>query len=839
MIKTRTIYKILIWSISSIAGLFLLTGGFVYVFKDKIIQASIQEINKYLNTKVDVDPSIELSLFEKFPQVAVAFKNVKIYESIPGSTNQLGKTDRLFFTFNLWNILDGKYIIQKLYLENGEFYLRVNKHGENNYTILKKDTSNTSQENIGGFDLTDISIKNVLVKYLNESNEQYYEVLSHELKASFTFHQDQYLITLSGPQLVNKIRLHHEEYFRGKEIFISSNLAYNDLEKKLTILPTSVKLKQSEFKVEGSYVYKGKNFVDIKIDNEQGDIFTLLSLVPPKYYKAFSSYQSDGEVYFHATVKGVISNQENAAINVNFGCKQASFFHPNFKKKISDASFYGTFSNGQQKNTQTSSLKIENIHFLFDDKMIQGNFLYENFKKPFIAFDATGTIDAGSIMNFYKINGVESASGTIDFNIEFKGFLDDLKTREGHQRIETNGEISLKELTCVPSNVTYKWENLNGTFLFNKNDIAITDLTAKVGESDFKVNGLLKNFFGALLLENGRMLTDVRLRSNRLNIEELLAFQNTRPEEKKDSGIVTQNGVFPFLEKYVINMELDVKEILYKKIILHKFSGSINFNQPQLKADNIRFYTSGGEIALSSQLNFESDQKIETTIRTTLTTIHIDSLFYLFDNFGQNFITSKNLRGEFSGTAEIAFSWNNKGEIDTKNLVANIDGSILKGELIQFEPMQKLARFIDAQELAHIQFSEIKNKVFIENRKLSFPEMQILSNVSDISISGTHTFDNEMDYKLTVPLKNIRKPKIDKDASFGAIEEDSKKGSTLFLTLKGTADNYKIGYDTKRTKHKISEDLKKEKQEFKNLFKKKEEEIQHVKPNKEEFFEFE
>jgi hypothetical protein len=211
----------------------------------------------------------------------------------------------------------------------------------------------------------------------------------------------------------------------------------------------------------------------------------------------------------------------------------------------------------------------------------------------------------------------------------------------------------------------------------------------------------------------------------------------------------------------------------------------------------------------------------------------------MFDNFGQNFITHKNLKGEFTGQVEMAFNWNKQGEIDTKSLVANIDGSILKGELNDFEPMQNLSRFIQAKELEHIIFSELKNKVFIENRKISFPEMQIVSNVSDIAFSGTHSFDNEMDYKLCVPLKNLKKPKVDKDAAFGAIEEDNKRGSTLFLTIKGTADNYKIAYDTKRTKAKIQEDLKKEKQEFKNLFKKKEEQVQQtVKPNTQEFFDF-
>ncbi len=835
----KLIYRILLWTLAVVIALFLLAAGVLYFFKDKIISASVAEINKHLNTKVDINPDIDLSLLKKFPQVAMGFKEVKIYESIPGSTNLLGRADHLYLTFDFWNILGRKYVINKLYLENGEFNLRVNKEGENNYTILKKDSSGKGKGG-GGLDLTDIHIKDVLVKYRNETNEQYYEVLSHELKAEFAIRGDVYLIKLTGPQLINTIRIHDGEYFKGKEILVRSDLEYDDNQKKLTILPTAITVEQSAFQVEGTYAYKEKNLIDIRIDNKRGDIHTLLSLIPKKFYEKLADYRSEGEVYFNALIKGGVSETENASVNVLFGCKKASFFHPDFRTKITDANFSGIFSNGEKKNASTTSLKLENIRFDFDDRMIQGNFLYRNFNNPFIAMDATGTVNAASVLGFYKIAGIKAASGEIDFDIEFKGALDDLKTRAGHNRIEAAGEISLKELTCIPEEASYKLEKTNGTFLFNKNDVAVTGFTTKIGKSDFKVDGMIKNLIGALLLDQARMLVDAQIRCDKLEVEELLSFGKKDEDDREESHSSERRGRFPYLEKYVAAVDVDIKEIVYKKIRMERFRGSLSFDQPLLKAENISFRIAGGDLKLSSLVNFSSEHKIETTIRSGLSEINIDSLFYMFDNFGQEFITYKNLKGEFTGNVETAFNWNQLGEIDTKSLVANVDGSILKGELNDFEPMQSLSRFIQAKELEHIVFSELKNKVFIENRRISFPEMQIISNVSDISFSGTHTFDSEMDYKLIVPLKNLKKPKVDKDAAFGAIEEDTKKGSLLFLTIKGTADNYKIGYDTRRVKNKIQEDLKKEKQEFVDLFRKKENDVkQTVKPNQQEFFDFE
>ncbi len=833
----KIIVRVVLWFIGIVLALLLLAVGLVYVFKDRIIKASVTEINKYLNTKVDINPKIELSLYDKFPQVAIGFKDVKIYESIPGSDSLLGSVETLYLTFDFWNILNGNYIINKLYVENGKFTIRVNKEGEGNYSILKSD-STKSAKGSGGLDLTDIYLKNILVIYQNNANEQYYEVLSHELKAGFSLSNDKYFIKLQGPQLINSIQVRNGDYFKGKEIFISSDLIFDNIEKKFTILPTVIKLQNSDFKVAGFYVYKDIDSIDLKIDNDKGDIQTLLSLIPKEYSAYLTSYKSEGEIYFHATVKGAITETQNAAIKVDLGCKKASFFHPDLKKKIQDANFYGVFTNGEKRNAASSYVAIENVRFDLDGKMIQGNFMYKNFDDPFILFDITGTAEAASILGFYKIPSLQSAKGVIDFDIDFKGRLADLKTREGHSRIEAGGELSIQDFSCNFEAVDLQLEKTNGNFLFNKNDIAITEFSTKIGKSDFRINGLLKNLFGALLLENARMLVDVQLQSDRVDVDELLAYRKKEDVEESNAQGV-KKGVFPFLEKYLIKIDVEVKNISYKKVRTSNFKGFLSLDQPYMKAENIAFTIAGGTVSLASQLNFISEEKIETTLRSTLSTINIDSLLFMFDNFGQDFMTYKNLRGQFSGALETAFSWNSKGEINTKSLVASIDGSILKGELNEFEPMQNLAKFIDAKELAHIKFSEIRNKIFIENRMISIPEMQILSNVSDISVSGTHTFDNEMDYKLAVPLKNILKPRIDKDEAFGAIEEDPKKGSTVFLTIKGTAANYKIWYDTKRTKTKIAEDLKKEKDEFKNLFKKKEEDAQQtVKPNQEEFFDF-
>ncbi len=96
--------------------------------------------------------------------------------------------------------------------------------------------------------------------------------------------------------------------------------------------------------------------------------------------------------------------------------------------------------------------------------------------------------------------------------------------------------------------------------------------------------------------------------------------------------------------------------------------------------------------------------------------------------------------------------------------------------------------------------------------------MEVRSNVTVLQISGTHTFDQVIDYRIVTPLTNRRK--INTAEAAGAIEEMEGR-SKLFLKITGTTDNYRVQYDTESVKKKIASDLKKEVQELKDIFNKK------------------
>jgi hypothetical protein len=834
----RILKKTLLYSFLTFAILITLGVGITYLFEDKLIALTLEEMNKHLKAKIEVDKKIDLSIISKFPQISIRFKDVKIYEAIEGSQDKLGEVKDLYLTFDAIDFIKGKYVINHLYLSDGSINLIVDKKG-NNFNIFKEDTA--SKKSTVSFNLKKINLENIGINYTNELTDQQYSGFSRGIHASLNYAEDKWFIALNGNLLVHKIRILENEYLKDKEIKLSSELRLDQTKKVFQILPSDLTIEKSEYRISGSCQFKHKNTVDLNITGKKGQIATLLSVLPKSIYESLSRYKSSGEIYFNGRINGYVTERENPFINIDFGFDNASFSHPNIDERIEHANLNGNFTNGNHHNASSSSLTLNDIKCTLGGKEFQANFLIKNFKDPFTSFDIKGQLNAASLLKFYPIDPFKKAEGILNINARFSGRLADLKTNEGKEKIEATGELSMNNLSFELQNKPLAFQELNGIFTFNKNDLGITDFKGTVGKSDFYFNGSFKNVFSKLIYNKGVLSASGDMTASLIDLEELLKSNleknetpaGTYPQEDSDS-----NNPYPHMNGYAFKLNCTIKNLHFKKMHATNIEGTVFFDQPVGKVDISSLQLAGGKIQLNSTINFSSPQRIEINTNGNLKHISIDSVFYISDNFDQQFITDKNIKGQFTGNLQLLFLMNKDFKIDPASVIANIEASILNGQLINFEPMKKLSRFVNEKELENIRFSELKNNIYIENKKISIPDMLIKSSVSNISISGTHTFDHNMDYKLALPLKNLNKTHKDKDEAFGAIEEDEKGNGILHLTIKGTADNYKVAYDAKRTGAKIKGDLKKEKLELQNLFKQKENAQKTRELNKEEYFDF-
>lgn len=255
----------------------------------------------------------------------------------------------------------------------------------------------------------------------------------------------------------------------------------------------------------------------------------------------------------------------------------------------------------------------------------------------------------------------------------------------------------------------------------------------------------------------------------------------------------------------------------YKKFHPSQITGNLLIKNQMAVARNINFNAMGGSLSLDGIADAKNNKAIDVMSSFKVKGIEVDSAFYVFDNFLQTFIQDKHLKGQAFADVELEMTLNEKLKLFQETLKANISTTIKNGELNNFEPLHKLDRYLDDSGLNRLRFADLKNDIHIENKTIYIPQMEVSSNVTNLQISGTHTFDQFINYRVIAPIRS--KKKIDPDEAFGAIEDDNTGQTKIFLKIVGTTDNYRIVYDKDAVKKKIVSDLKKEVIELKDAFK--------------------
>ena len=127
-------------------------------------------------------------------------------------------------------------------------------------------------------------------------------------------------------------------------------------------------------------------------------------------------------------------------------------------------------------------------------------------------------------------------------------------------------------------------------------------------------------------------------------------------------------------------------------------------------------------------------------------------------------------------------------------------------------------RNIDALEnkLLDLKFDVLENTIMIRNGRLEIPEMTINSNVLDISTSGWHTFENQIEYHFMFRLRDLKM--YEQDSEFGIVEDDGT-GFKIFMMMSGTTDNPIIKWDDLAKKEQSKENREAAKKEAMSIFK--------------------
>lgn len=788
----------------------------VFLFKDRIINQFIREANKQLNTPINVK-EIDVSVFQDFPHLSIVMHDVYVEDSHP-ATYPLLTAKQVSFQMNIFEVWNGEYNVKGLRIEDSETSLKINNDGKSNYAILKESPGSSTSSSSISFELNKVSLKNTRVLYLDMTLNQQLIFSSNNLTASISSVNDIYDIDARGQLNTDTLSIQGKLYSSGKSFEIDSELIYDDINKSVTIKPSSLKLRESAFTISGTYNWKERNEIDLAAAGKDTDIQTILSLLPESTARQVEKYQSKGEVYFSGKIKGEISKTKSPSVSIDFGFSDATIFHPDYKSKITGANLTGSFASSNVSDPAMATLVLKNVKASLNGEPFQAELVISNLEHPDVISSFKGKVDAGALSEFFPMENVSKVSGTLVADVSLAGKIELLKNRTTAQRVNTQGTIDMHTINLTYGKRNIPLKNLSGSLQFSNNDLALSNVAGVLGKSDFVLNGFFKNVITYLLFEDQPVGIETDLKSNVIDLNELMDL-GYGASTGESTGGASAAYKFNISKNVYLNFNCDVKSLYYKRFHGREIKGDLLVKNKVAVSRNLALKTMGGNLSLSGIVDANNNKAIDVVCTSKLHGIHLDSVFYVFQNFDQDFIKDTHLKGQVTADVNLELALNQSLKLYPETLTADIGAVIKNGELNNFEPLKKLNKYLDDEGLSRLRFSDLQNDIHIENKTVYIPQMEVRSNVTGIKISGTHTFDQRIDYRLITPLQNRKVFNVSEAGN--AIEADGSGQTKLFLKIVGTTDDYRIAYDTEAVKKKIATDLKKEVRELKDAFKNK------------------
>ncbi|NJN35695.1 MAG: AsmA-like C-terminal region-containing protein [Saprospiraceae bacterium] len=366
-------------------------------------------------------------------------------------------------------------------------------------------------------------------------------------------------------------------------------------------------------------------------------------------------------------------------------------------------------------------------------------------------------------------------------------------------KTQASGRLSFENTRCVVDDMPVQ---ASGDLVFNNQKIDFQSFTVKGIESDVQLTGSLDNWL-ALFSSDDQQTTDAiisaEIASNNLNLGKVLAFASA-PEAPKSYGYATKGlptpqyrKQFPLLNHLSGRLITSVKHFQHKKIIGRDFKGTLELAGNDLILRGAASAMQGGWL-----IDGKMDLGYRPHLFAKLTTsgVNMTEFFNQTDNFGQNILRKENISGRLTSRMAINAFWDEHFKFDLNKLHVLADVALVNGELVGFKMLEKFSNFVKVKDLQHIKFTNLSNQLEIYRRTIHIPLMFVQTNALNLQVSGEHTFDQKLNYNLSINAGQVLMNRFKLFNSRLDPQPDRRNGwFTLYYNIGGSVQNPTFAQD--------------------------------------------
>ncbi len=763
-----------------------------FAFQGKIKEIVIKEGNKMLNAEFGFD-GINISLFKEFPKASVGLegfwlKGINEFEN--DTLLYAGEAQVAIDVMSLFG--DTGFDISKVLLADTKVKAIVLEDGRPNWNVMKADTTAVKEEETTSTDafrikLQRLNIENLNIIYDDRQSNMYAQLQGFNATCSGDMTADNTLLDLEALIQSLTFKMDGIPFLSNARIAADLNVDADLKNSKFTLKENSIALNAIKAGIDG-WVAMPANApmnMDLKLNTSDINFKEILSLIPAIYAKDFETLKANGTVSLTAFAKGeMVGDTHLPQFEANMAVKNGSFRYPALPAGVEDINV-----NAFVKNPG-GTLDVTEVNINPFSLNILGNVFTATaqiktpISDPDFNLTANGTLDLGQIKNVYPLEEM-SLNGVVKADMNLSGRLSYID-KEMYDKFNATGSINLR-------NMILKMKDMpdvsieKSTFAFTPKYLNLNETTVHIGNNDLTTDCRFENYM-AFALKGKTLKGQLNVQSNHFNLNDFMTAEgDTVIAAVADTTATTASeatGVIVVPRNIDFNMNVDMAEILFDKIVIKNLDGKLLVKDGTVDMKNLSMNTLGGSVVMNGAYSTaKSETHPALNASFAMNNLSFSQTFKELDMVQKMAPIFENLKGNFSGKMQIDTqldsvmspiftTTNGSGSLSTKNL--NLSGVPV---------LDKIADATKYTALKNISVKDMQIDFTIQEGRVNTKPFDIKMGNMNLNLSGSTGLDQTINYigKLKLP------------ESVGSIAALT----TIDLKIGGTFTSPKVSVDTK------------------------------------------
>ena len=693
-----------------------------------------------------------------------------------------------------------------VFIENATLYFYTDSNGYSNTYLLKDrgGSSGSSSASSARGGLPAVFFPNVRWVMDRQDKHKLFDLAFHRLKAVIKREDRVLRFEVTTTLTTRSFAFNTEKgsFVPGKLLSGHFNLTYN-------LASHILQTDKARLDIDGyPFVFSGRFFPTVKpdpfflaIDAERIPFRAATAMLTPRLEQKLNQYDIDKPVSVHVQLDAGEADRPKPQIQVRVNLEKGGVLTPT--GSFTDVSFSGSYTNewvrGQGHVDENSGLRFTGFSGqlggipLHADSVVITNLVH-----PQLSCDLHSRFDIAALNDLYGSQILQFRSGTGAMDLRYNGPLSENDTAGA----TVNGQLDLDSAAIVYLPFQFVLTSASGRLLFRDQDLVVDHLEARAGNTNFRIKGVAKNLISLLDHNSEDVSMDWTLSTGHLALEDFIALvgrvSTANARRKAGSPVLGAAAarIDNFLKAGMVRLRLDAGNISYQNFSGAHARADVAFQDGEIRLSQLAVQQSSGTLGMKATLvRRGSGDANPLTLESHLDGVDLPGLFRSFDDFGLKGFGARNLRGRMNADIQLTGLLTDKARLVPNSLKGTIDFSIVDGQLVDFEPMEKIHEtLLKKRDFSEVRFGTLQNSLDIDSTTMTLHRMEIRSTAFTLYAEGTYDLKKGADMSLQVPLSNLK-------AHAGDIPpesrgNDSKAGLSVHLRAKTDEDGkLKISWD--------------------------------------------